>query len=215
MTNQPIQIETVTADSALSYFSQLAEIHSQEIRSGFLAELGLPFLRNLYRTIARSPDAFIFAAVCDGCVVGFICGATNTGRVYKQYLLRRGLLDIWKVIPRILTFRRAKSVLETLTYPSRNRLAELPSAEILNFCVRGSSQRLGIGKRLFACLNKEFYQRGESEIRIVTGAQQITAQRFYESLGATKCQEIEVHQGSRSFVYLYETAPASDLRRVA
>jgi ribosomal protein S18 acetylase RimI-like enzyme len=202
--DSPLKIERVRPTAPTAYFSQMAEIHCAEIDTGFLTQLGPRFLRNLYREIARSRDAFLFSAVQGRQVVGFIVGSTDTRRVYRQYLLRRGLLDAWRVLPKLATRERITSVIETLRYPSRHQSVSLPGAEILNFCVRAAAQRMGIGKRLFRCLTEEFERRGVSQIRIVTGAQQVKAQRFYESLGATQAANLEIHRGRQSIAYVYD-----------
>lgn len=199
-----IQIERVTADSPGGYFDQLAEIHQSEIEQGFLSSLGVRFLRNLYGGLAKSPGAFVFAAVRDEEVMGFICGSTDTGKVYRGFLLSSGVVAAAQLVPKLLSWQRVRRLLETLFYPSRNQSLDLPKSEILNFCVSRSCQRMGIGKRLFADLVAEFQRRHVKSIRIVTGESQIKAQCFYESLQATKRAEIEVHDGTKSLVYTYD-----------
>jgi ribosomal protein S18 acetylase RimI-like enzyme len=206
--HQSMRIEPVTPTSPPEWFAQLAEIHSAEIHGGFLTKLGPRFLHHLYQEMARSPHTFLFAAVNRDEVVGFIAGSVATGRFYRQYLWRRGLRDAWILLPKLITLSRIKSAVETLLYPSRNRDAGLPSAEILNFCVRRTMQRSGVGKRLFHELISEFQRRGVASIRIVTGAEQVKAQRFYESLGAVRISSIEVHRGTQSIVYTFCTAGA-------
>jgi ribosomal protein S18 acetylase RimI-like enzyme len=202
---QPLQIERFTPATTATRFAELADIHCAEIRDGFLTTLGPRFLRNLYAEIVGSPHAFLFAAIRQGKVAGFICGAESTGRVYKHYLRRRGLRDGWRLLPKLVTYRRIKSVLETLLYPTRRQHVELPKAEILNFCVRADVQRTGVGRRLFRHLVAEFRRRNITEIRIVTGESQTSAQRFYESLGAVRVANLEIHQGRQSIAYTYDT----------
>lgn len=201
-----LQIEPMTPESPSHYFAQLAEIHRTEIQGGFLSTLGPRFLQNLYREISRSQDAFLLVARRNDTVAGFICGTDNLRRVYRQYLWHRGLKDVWTVLPRLVTPKRISSAIETLMYPKGNSQDELPDAELMNFCVRTTEQRNGVGKRLFFQLVREFEQRGTLEIRIVTGGTQHKAQCFYESLGARKVAETEIHRGIPSIVFTYNTS---------
>lgn len=80
---------------------------------------------------------------------------------------------------------------------------QLPDPEILNFCVSSHAQRCGIGRRLFHAFCSELAQRGIPAVRIVTGAEQHSAQRFYESVGAVLVRETEIHAGQTSLVYVH------------
>ncbi len=207
----PYQIERITRDAPDSYFSQLANLHQQEIGQGFLSSLGADFLQRLYRSLSRSPHAFLIAAVSEGRVFGFICGSTDTKKVYRNFLMTGGLRAVVTLLPKLLSTARLRRVAETLLYPSRHRDLQLPSAEILNFCVDQHCQRLGIGKQLFGELVAEFRDRQVGSIRIVTGAKQGSAQRFYESLSAVQHSELEIHAGDPSLVYTYDIPEAAPL----
>lgn len=198
------RIEQVTVDSPPSHFDQLAELHRLEIEGGFLATLGKSFLRRLYRGLAASPHGFVLAAVSGRRVHGFICGSTDTKRVYRQFLFSSGLSAVVYLLPKLFSWNRIRRILETVLYPSRHQDLALPPAEILNFCVARQSQRIGIGRELFYALVHEFQDREVERIRIVTGVEQIKAQQFYESLQATLQAEIEIHDGTKSLVYTYD-----------
>ena len=94
-------------------------------------------------------------------------------------------------------------MLETMLYPARTRAANLPSAEILNFCVSTAAQGLGVGQRLFTASVEEFRRRCVREIRIVTGVRQQSARRFYDSAGARCVGKVAVHRGSPELVYTF------------
>ncbi len=185
-------------------FLQLACLHQQEIAGGFLTELGPTFLTRLYRALSRSPHSFVIVASKENEAAGFICGASDTGRVYRHFMLRWGLVTLPILIPKLVSLGRIRRVFETLLYPSRKENLELPTPEILNFCVSKKWQRKGVGKALFNALLEEFRKRRISRIRIVTGGEQYSAQAFYESIGASLVSEIEVHNGTKSLVYTYD-----------
>src|SRR5438105_13458477 len=85
--HQP-EIRLLSGSEAPEVFAELARLHSEEISGGFLTSLGTPLLANLYRAIGRSTHAFILVATLDGRVVGFLCGSTDTPKVYRHVLTR-------------------------------------------------------------------------------------------------------------------------------
>jgi ribosomal protein S18 acetylase RimI-like enzyme len=198
-----VKIERVGArDNGV--LTQCAEIHRNEIREGFLSTLGQDFLVVLYKTLADTGSAFVFAALDGERVLGFIVGAEDTGAVYKEFMRRAGFKAFVKLAPRMLSVGRIKRVFETVLYPKRKKGDDLPEPEILNFCVRSSLQGTGVGSSLFKELRAEFSRRGVEQIRIVTGENQRSAQTFYEKRGARLAANIEVHKDSSSRVYVFD-----------
>lgn len=198
-------IERVSAKSPAEYYHQMVRIHKEEIHEGFLTSLGSGFLLKLYGCLAASSKAVVFVAVRDGQVVGFICGSINTSEVYREFIGRSGFAAGILLVPRLLSLSVFRKVIETLLYPARASNQELPHSEILSFCVGRANQRQGIGKRLFCVLIDELRNHGVEQVKIVTGSSQIEAQQFYGSIGARRVAEIEVHKGSNSLVFVYDT----------
>lgn len=201
------------ADPAV--FDQLARIHREEIDGGFLTSLGHRFLRRLYGALSGCPHACTIVAQSQDEVVGFICCTTDTRKVYRHFLLRYGLFVLPAVLPALLSPARIRRILETLLHPVREADYESPPAQILNFCVASSRQRQGVGKTLFAKLVDEFRKKDVESLKIVTGAGQQKAQRFYESLGAEKVARTSVHGGETSYVYVYRITPGEVRSAVA
>ena len=199
----PVHIIHLNSQASEEYFRQVARIHSEEIRSGFLPQLGMNFLVKLYKCISSSAHAFLFAAVHNDQIVGFICGSTNTKKLYSEFFLRYGPQVFPLILPKLMNFNNIKRGFETLLYPDKKESLDLPRSEILNFCVSHRFQRMGIGKKLFFELIEEFRRREMHSIKIVTGFNQQSAQRFYEALGAQLLTHIEVHQGVSSALYTY------------
>lgn len=201
-----VDCQLLTSDADPAVWRRVAKLHCQQITGGFLTSLGPQFVSRLYRSLVASPEVFLIAAQVDSEIVGFICGSVDTRRAYRDSLPRL----CWSlpiVLTKLASFASIKRVWETLRYPSRQTAVELPAAEILNFCVAGSCQGRGIGRRLFAELETEFRRRGVESIRIVTGGQQRQAQRFYAAVGASLAGTIEVHRGSPSLVYTHTISP--------
>jgi len=107
-------------------------------------------------------------------------------------------------LPKLLSLSKIRKIVETLVYPSKNELNDLPKAELLDIAISKEYQGRGLAQILFkefsACLN-EF---GIDEFKITTGESLKQAQRFYEKLGAIKIGTIEVHKGQKTFVYCYK-----------
>ena len=185
-------------------FRQLAEIHQEEITAGFLSTLGPDFLERLYRFIAASRHAFIFAATGQGQARGFICGSLNTNRLYRDLLLRHGWELAPRLLPRIFSVARLRRLKETLFYPQKRECRELPVSEILNFCVRRRYQRQGIARLLFKYLVAEFKSFQIEKIKIVTGEQQTSAQAFYQAMHARQISDLIIHDGTLSHVFIYD-----------
>lgn len=200
---ESILIKKLTPNSPEEYFNQIAKIHQDEIVEGFLSTLGVKFLSKLYCKLCDSPYAFLYVAKINNRICGFICGSTDTAKVYKNFIIRYGIFILPIIIPKILSFKKIGRMLETLIYPQKKENVGLPKNEILNFCISRDFQRKGIGKKLFTILVNEFKSLNFNRIKIVTGANQIKAQKFYESVGAIKFTDIEVHRDSKSFIYVY------------
>jgi ribosomal protein S18 acetylase RimI-like enzyme len=200
-------IEKVQGAKPQAFWDQLARLHQEEIDGGFLSSLGVRTLALLYAALARSPYTTLIVAIAgpDEGVVAFICGSADTRQVYKYVLLRHGLRFLPALVPRMFSFCTLKRIVETLLYPVKGDVAvNLPRAEILNFCVSRTMQRKGLGRGLFDSLMDEFRARRLAARKIVTGATQHKAQRFYESVNAVRVGAIEVHKGAESVLFRYD-----------
>ncbi|MGA1870323.1 MAG: GNAT family N-acetyltransferase [bacterium] len=185
------------------YFNNIAKIHKNEIDSGFLSTFGIQFLCRLYKSIASSKYSFVFAAIYEDELIGFICGSTNTKMVYLYFILNNGFAIIPVLLKKFMKPKWIWRILETFVYPNRKDIVALPKSEILNFCVRNKFQGKGVGQQLFQFMIDEFHNRNINNFKIITGATQIKAQRFYHQMGARLVSGIEVHRGIQSLLYVY------------
>ncbi len=199
-----ITLERLSESAPGRVFVEISNIHIQEISEGFLSSLGATFLTRLYQIFAASPHAELIAALAGDRIIGFICVATNTSEVYKFFIRTAGISAAVRLLPKLVSPARLFRVLETLLYPSKGRSADLPKAEILNFCVTREMQGKGVGKKLFDAAMTCLKSRGVESIRIVTGEHQRSAQHFYDKIGARRVGDLEVHRGSTSILYVYE-----------
>lgn len=204
--NSNLSIEMAGPMSRPELWDEIAVLHKREIADGFLSTLNQKFLARLYAAVVRCNEAFLLVATQGDTrkVVGFICGATDTSRVLRGCLWRSGFRLMVPLLPRLFSWQIATRALETLRYAGNGGSAVFPRAEILNFCVAGNLQGLGIGRSLFAALAAEFKQRGIGSIKIVTGESQISAQGFYDSVRATRVGDVQVHEGTHSVAFIYD-----------
>ncbi len=181
-------------------------MHRSELTQGFLSSLGDGALRVLFEHAASSRFSVLLVVKHTESreVVGFLLGTTDTGAFYKDFLRRYSLKALVVVGPKLFSLRRLLGVVETLLYPSRKEVQDLPAAELLDVAVAKSRQGTGLGRALFREFCTIFRERGLSAFKITTGESLPQAQRFYERLGAKKVSTLEVHKGQKTFVYIYD-----------
>jgi ribosomal protein S18 acetylase RimI-like enzyme len=182
--------------------ARLAEMHAERIHEGFLASLGPVFLTSLYRRVVRSPRAFAVVAEEQGRVVAFCAAAENVGRLYREFVLRDGLVAGLRSAPRLV--RSLPHVLETLRYPSAT--GNLPDAEILAVVTDTTAATKGWGSRVVHETLHELARRGCPSVKVVAGASNEAALRLYERCGFTATQQIEVHADVQSQVLVRATS---------
>jgi ribosomal protein S18 acetylase RimI-like enzyme len=173
-----------------------ARLHAEAIDEGFLSCLGPRFLTLLYRRMVRDHRSFVLVAEQDGLVVGQAAATEDVGQLYRQFLLRDGLVAGVVAAPRLI--REWRSVLETLRYPSEG--ADLPKAELLAVAVSGTSRGRGVGRSLVAAANDELARRGVHDARVVVAASNGPAIGLYQSSGFRPATSIEVHAHTTSQV---------------
>ena len=100
--------------------SDVARLHIQGIKTGFLSTLGNRFLMRLYKDIARTQGSIVLVACDDNnSLIGFVAGATDTGKMYKRILFRCGWHYCIMLFPRACNFVVLKKIIETMLYSVR------------------------------------------------------------------------------------------------
>ncbi len=118
--------------------------------------------------------------------------AEDTGRLYREFMLRDGVHAGLRAAPAVL--RHPWKVIETFRYGMDGRSTK-PGAEILATAVAGNSQGEGIGRALVATAMDELRQRGIEHAHVVTAANNEAAQRAYFACGFQRHSTVEVHHG--------------------
>lgn len=183
--------------------NEIAKLHERCIPAGFLPTLGVGFLARLYASIATSPEGVLIAAVdSKGNVVGFVSGSTSIRPIYKRLVGKNLAFLTALFIRHIFSVKTVKRILESRRYVARkhSEVQSIP-AELFSIVVDEKFRGAGVAQRLFAELRLAFRDKGMDQFRITVGSQLTQAQRFYVKAGALKTNEVELHQGERSFVY--------------
>jgi ribosomal protein S18 acetylase RimI-like enzyme len=182
---------------------KVAALHMTILNKGFLTRLGEGFLRQLYKAIPACPSGFGY--VCeqpDGTVLGFIACAESTGRLYKQSLLRRGLMMIFAALRHIVRPSVIKGVISNLLYPSELG-QDVPPAELLSVAVSRDAQGKGVGKALMAAAVEEFRRRSIRRIRVAVWTYNEQAIGYYRRFGFELALQRE-HHGDPMDVYVLD-----------
>jgi len=192
---------------------QVADLHRWGIVTGFLSSLGVMFLRQLYTAIPSCPSGFGYVwEEPDGNVLGFVACAESTGRVYKQGLLRRGVLMALPLARFVFRPSVIRRLWHTLRYPSRVG-ADLPRAEILSIVVADRARGRHVGKRLMAAAFDEFARRDIGSLKVAVGADNEAANGFYRSCGFSLAVTRE-HHGLPMNVYVVDLRTSGGIAEV-
>lgn len=188
----------------------VARLHQEGITTGFLSHLGTPFLSSLYEAIATSARSRVFVATIDSNPVGFIACSRNTGLMYREILMKKGLLFIALLLPRVFRPSVFASIIETMLYPlihgkkpdNRKALSTATSAdaELLSIAVDKSVRGQGVGKLLVSEMERYFTEEGLKEYRVVTFHADTGANAFYRSCGFL-CVGTFFHHGNEMCEY--------------
>jgi glycosyltransferase involved in cell wall biosynthesis/ribosomal protein S18 acetylase RimI-like enzyme len=182
----------------------MARLHADGMPDAFLPALGHGFLTRLYRALVADPQAVALVADGDGEVVGFASGVASVGGFYRRFARRHGLAAALAAAPRLVRPSVLRRLLETVRYPSSSaaELGPLPDAELLSIAVAPSSRTGGTGRALADGILLGLAERGAAEIKVVVGAANEGANRFYAKVGFRPAGQLSVHQGISSNVWI-------------
>jgi glycosyltransferase involved in cell wall biosynthesis/ribosomal protein S18 acetylase RimI-like enzyme len=188
-----------TADAAA-----MARLHADGMPDAFLPTLGPRFLARLYRAVATDPEAVALVAEGVDGVVGFAAGVASVGGFYRRFARGHGPAAALAAAPHLVRPSVARRFLETVRYPSNGSPGNgrLPDAELLSIAVAPGHRAGGTGRALADGVLAGLAGRGVDDIKVVVGAANKGANRFYAKVGFTEAGQLTVHPGTPSNVWI-------------
>jgi glycosyltransferase involved in cell wall biosynthesis/ribosomal protein S18 acetylase RimI-like enzyme len=188
-----------TADAAA-----MARLHADGMPDAFLPTLGPRFLARLYRAVATDPEGVALVAEGVDGVVGFAAGVASVGGFYRRFARGHGPAAALAAAPHLVRPSVARRLLETVRYPSNGSPGNgrLPDAELLSIAVAPGHRAGGTGRALADGVLAGLAGRGVDDIKVVVGAANKGANRFYAKVGFTEAGQLTVHQGTPSNVWI-------------
>jgi glycosyltransferase involved in cell wall biosynthesis/ribosomal protein S18 acetylase RimI-like enzyme len=178
----------------------MARLHRESMPTAFLPALGNGFLKRLYRAAAKDTDAVALVAEDQGSVVGFTVAVPSVRAFYRRFVRRDGFGAGLAAAPHLARPSVLRRVIETARYPSK-QLA-LPEAELLSIAVDGSRRSRGVGGALAEAVANGLAERNVREFKVVVGADNVGAGRFYARHGFRFAGQTTVHAGATSNVWV-------------
>ena len=189
---------------------RIAELHATGINEGFLASLGPRFLSRLYGRMAMSRRAFLLVAydphdnpIRGGRqIMGFVAGTESVPRLYREFLLRDGLVAGVLAAPQLA--RAVPKLIETVRYGANDAQSGQPTGgtetELLSLAVAPEARRRGVGALLVDSFHSAARDSGSVSARVVVGATNDTAIRLYRNGGFVEAERFELHAGTESLL---------------
>ena len=177
-------------------YLDVAKLHIDTIKTGFLPTLGIKFLALMYKCIDEAKFSILITNYKDYKLRGFVSGTLGTSNLFKA-MLSHPLDLIFVLIPLIFQINKIKKIVNILRYTSDSKRSKFPKSELLTICVHPKYHRQGIGIDLYKKLSKFFKSESVSEFVIIVG-QSLNANSFYKKQGAKIVTEIQIHSNINS-----------------
>ena len=181
-------------------YLDVAKLHINTIKTGFLPSLGIKFLALMYKCIDEAQFSILITNYKDYKLRGFVSGTLGTSNLYKA-MLSHPLDLIFALIPMIFEIKKIKKIINILRYTSGSNRNKFPKSELLTICVHPNYHRQGIGLDLYKKLSQFFKSESVSEFVIIVG-QSLNANSFYKKQGAKIVTEIQVHSNIDSNLFI-------------
>jgi len=191
-------------DLQVAHAGQVAALHIQCISTGFISSMGIDFVTSLYDAIVKSKSSLGVVAVRNEKVIGFVSFTTNLNKLYKSIIRRKGLKFALLLAGNMLSLRRIKKILETLSYPARIKKMNLPSAELLSIAVAPEERRKGLAGQLIEKGLRLYRKTGVDKVKVLIGADNKAGNKLYLKSGFELIGQI-VNHGVLSNIYVAKT----------
>jgi ribosomal protein S18 acetylase RimI-like enzyme len=182
-----------------------ATLHTEQIDEGFLAFLGPPFLRRLYRRVARVPESFLLVVEDGPTTVGFLAGSTDVAALYRAFLWHDAPAAALACSGRLL--RSWRRVIETLRHGTGGNGE---GAELLALAIEPAARGRGAGTNLVEQFLVEVRRRRLDAAHVVVAAGNETAVALYRRAGFDVVARFEMHAGIESLLMQWATEPGTN-----
>jgi ribosomal protein S18 acetylase RimI-like enzyme len=186
----------------------LARLMAEMIPDSRMSELGQPFLTLLHRHMIASRHCICIVAERHGIILGYAASALDTTSFYREFMLRRGPAAAALLFFKLFQPRQLQTIIRALTYAPQAS-ANDPAAELLSIAVRPDAIQSGVGKAIFAATVDELRMRRIPSVKIVTGAGNDRANRFYRRVGAELLRSVPFYKNSQVNVWVFRAIEAS------
>jgi len=185
------------------FLSEVARLHVEYIKSGFMSQLGERFLKCFYRTISKSESSYLAVYINEkNEVCGFISGTISLPNLKKELKKKCKLTIVESFLKLIFNPMKILNFFESYKYASSEHFKVATNSELISIVVRQECRSKGIAKALYKSLVYFFKEKKVKKFKILVGSNLKEAQKFYEKMGAEKIDEIEIHKGIKSFLYI-------------
>lgn len=183
-------------------YQDVARLHIESIKTGFLPSLGLNFLTLMYKCIDEADFTTLETDYVDDKLRGFVSGTDGSKSLYKE-MLKHPFTLFFALLPSFLYFAKIKKIINIFKHVSGKKRAKYPKPELLTICVSKKYQRKGIANNLYKRLIDYFRNENISSFTIIVGAS-LEANQFYLKQGASIIDSIQVHLGKDSNIFIQE-----------
>ena len=184
-------------------FPEIAELHIDNIPTGFISSLGLDFVTTAYRAIEKDQQSFGFAALEGDKLLGFISFSNNLRGLYRVAALEMGTKFGSVLLKKLFSFSMIKKIMDDVFYPFKADKLNLPKAELLSIVVVPESRGKGIAGRLVEAGLNLCKTRGIDRVKVLVAAENEPANKLYQKYGFEFKIKIYNH-GIRSNIYVVE-----------
>ena len=183
-------------------YREVALLHIESIKTGFLPSLGVRFLTLMYKCIDESEFATLETDFSNNELRGFVTGTIGNKSLYAE-MLKHPIKLSFSLIPILYNFNKVKKIFNLLNHLSGKERAKYPKPELLTICVNKNFQRQGIANNLYKKLQAYFERHKINSFTIIVG-KLLDANKFYQKQGAYISGSIKVHSGVVSNVFVQE-----------
>lgn len=165
----------------------IARLHQGEIFGG-IADLPLPALEAVYRSLASDNGSILLAEFREARFAGFVFGSLDDrralrGAVRANIIRLLGAVGLLALKPWVV-YRLLRTA---LSMRNLTGLARPDEAHLVSIAVSPNSRRVGTASRLLAALEQWFRGEGVSEYLVMTNLDNVVAANFYKKSGGAEC----------------------------